>query len=372
MSDDGEEVEGDTEEFNNFDDFKNYIKALKLEDRQVEEALKEDTIYVGKLGGDLQLPPQIHLLPQQAVEDFIEIVEPEEEFTVGYVNPIYLYKEIWELMPIYKCTEMEGFTGVDFAHSEDTAHTDKEQRIADAKSQIQKAKETGKPEKVGSNVDYTSQNKLVNRSLVRGERNTILFYPTSILDVHYFVKLPGSSEFIKINADQLEQYVYDNLDKIERKFDLEKAKAKVHKTFFDANDIDIDRQTRSTSDLTTKYIYKYQKDKLPVRALYTSQVYYLSAEGMTRGSKITEAIKKKDLAEDAFNQNFKSVNALGEELDDVFTCCICGEESTGYGNNPAPVRHEGRCCDSCNRKFVIPARIAQLRAAEDMEDGGEA
>ena len=81
MSDDGEEVEGDTEEFANFDDFKNYIKALKLEDRQVEEMLKEDTIYVGKLGGDLQLPPQIHLLPQQAVEDFIEIVEPEEEFT---------------------------------------------------------------------------------------------------------------------------------------------------------------------------------------------------------------------------------------------------------------------------------------------------
>ena len=45
-------------------------------------------------------------------------------------------------MPIYKCTEMEGFTGVDFAHSEDTTHTDKEQRIADAKKQIQKAKET--------------------------------------------------------------------------------------------------------------------------------------------------------------------------------------------------------------------------------------
>lgn len=225
---------------------------------------------------------------------------------------------------------------------------------------------------VGSEVDYTSQNKLVNRSVVRGERNTILFYPTNVLNVHYFVKLPGSTEFIKINADQLEEFIYNNLNKIQRKFDLEKAKNKVHRTIFGETDIDIDRETRVGSKLTPKHIYKYERDKLQVRALYTSQVYYLSAPGMVRGDKITEALKKKDLAEEAFNQNFKSVNALGEEYDDVFTCCICGEESTGFGNNPEPVRHEGRCCDSCNRKFVIPARIAQLRAAEDTEDGGKA
>lgn len=372
MSDDGEEVEGNTEEFNNFDDFKNYVKALKLEDRQVEEMLKEDTIYVGKLGGELQLPPQIHLLPQQTVEEFVEVVDPEEEFTVGYINPIYLYKEIWEIMPIYKCTEMEGYTGVDFAQSKDNVWNDQEERVSNAKDQINLAKKTGVQVSVGSDVDYTSQNKLVNRSAVRGERNTILFYPTNVLNVHYFVKLPGNTEFMKINADQLEQFIYDNLDKIQRKFDLEKAKHKVHTTLFGETDIDIDRETRVGSSLAPKHIYKYDRDKLQVRALYTSQVYYLSAEGMTRGSKITEALKKKDLTEEAFNQNFKSVNALGEEFDDVFTCCICGEESTGYGNNPEPVRHEGRCCDSCNRKFVIPARIAQLRAAEDIEDGGEA
>ena len=371
MSDDGEEVEGNTEEFDNFEDFKKYVKALKLEDRQVEEMLKEDTIYVGKLGGELQLPPQIHLLPQQTVEEFVEVVDPEEEFTVGYVNPIYLYKEIWEIMPIYKCTEMEGYTGVDFAQSKDDVWNDKEERISNAKDQIDLAKKTGVQVPAGSDVIYSSQNKLVSRAGV-GVRNTILFYPTNILNVHYFVKLPGSTEFIKINADQLEQFIYDNLDKIQRKFDLEKAKHKIHTTLFGQSDIDIDRETRVGSSLAPKIIYKYNRAKLQVRALYTSQIYYLDAEGMTRGSKITEALKKKDLAEEAFNQNFKSVNALGEEFDDVFTCCICGEESTGYGNNPEPVRHEGRCCDSCNRKFVIPARIAQLRAAEDIEDGGEA
>lgn len=41
-------------------------------------------------------------------------------------------------------------------------------------------------------------------------------------------------------------------------------------------------------------------------------------------------------------------------------CCICGEELEGYGNNPYPVKKEGKCCDACNMKFVIPARISDL------------
>ena len=41
-------------------------------------------------------------------------------------------------------------------------------------------------------------------------------------------------------------------------------------------------------------------------------------------------------------------------------CCICGCEFIGWGNNPDPVKDKGRCCDSCNERFVIPARIAQL------------
>ena len=40
-----------------------------------------------------------------------------------------------------------------------------------------------------------------------------------------------------------------------------------------------------------------------------------------------------------------------------FNCCICGRPSLGYGNNPDPVRTEGRCCDSCNDQYVIPARM---------------
>ena len=43
------------------------------------------------------------------------------------------------------------------------------------------------------------------------------------------------------------------------------------------------------------------------------------------------------------------------------TCCICGKEFEGYGNNPYPVAEDGVCCDDCNMDKVIPARISQLQ-----------
>lgn len=42
-------------------------------------------------------------------------------------------------------------------------------------------------------------------------------------------------------------------------------------------------------------------------------------------------------------------------------CCICGEEINGYGNNPYPVKEDGRCCDKCNATKVIPARLGVLQ-----------
>ena len=37
-------------------------------------------------------------------------------------------------------------------------------------------------------------------------------------------------------------------------------------------------------------------------------------------------------------------------------CCICGKEFIGIGNNAEPIK-KGFCCDSCNSRFVIHARI---------------
>lgn len=68
----------------------------------------------------------------------------------------------------------------------------------------------------------------------------------------------------------------------------------------------------------------------------------------------------------------ESLNSLKEDVEVAFdndenekqVCCICGEEYTGYGNNAEPYK-EGRCCDKCNRKFVIPSRLNKLRSAKN-------
>lgn len=41
-------------------------------------------------------------------------------------------------------------------------------------------------------------------------------------------------------------------------------------------------------------------------------------------------------------------------------CVICGKDIDGYGNNAAPVKDEGSCCDKCNQDVVIPARMKAL------------
>ena len=76
--------------------------------------------------------------------------------------------------------------------------------------------------------------------------------------------------------------------------------------------------------------------------------------------RLTESI----YLENEFNLDFDDVNVFGEVLVEgtaaSFVCCICGEEVSGPGNNPSPIKESGKCCDACNRKFVLPARILDL------------
>lgn len=54
-------------------------------------------------------------------------------------------------------------------------------------------------------------------------------------------------------------------------------------------------------------------------------------------------------------------------------CCICGKKFDGWGNNPAPAKEKGRCCDECNTGVVLPLRIAALfkrKATEAISNGG--
>ena len=67
----------------------------------------------------------------------------------------------------------------------------------------------------------------------------------------------------------------------------------------------------------------------------------------------------------AFNLTFEDYNVYGEKLTEAKEnfCCICGEPIEGYGNNPEPFMNadNGQCCDGCNLKFVIPARLELMK-----------
>lgn len=62
--------------------------------------------------------------------------------------------------------------------------------------------------------------------------------------------------------------------------------------------------------------------------------------------------------DNAFNLAFDDVNVYGERLTEAKEnfCCICGEEIEGQGHSPEPYMSadNGRCCDGCQLKFVIP------------------
>ena len=45
-------------------------------------------------------------------------------------------------------------------------------------------------------------------------------------------------------------------------------------------------------------------------------------------------------------------------------CCICGKETYGYGNSALPIKN-GICCNDCNNKFVIPARLRLSKLNND-------
>ena len=61
---------------------------------------------------------------------------------------------------------------------------------------------------------------------------------------------------------------------------------------------------------------------------------------------------------------FKLVEAAESKI-----CCICKKPFDGYGNNAEPVC-SGSCCDECNMKEVIHARLKMLdnSSAEELDE----
>lgn len=45
-------------------------------------------------------------------------------------------------------------------------------------------------------------------------------------------------------------------------------------------------------------------------------------------------------------------------------CVLCGKTIEGYGNNAMPLK-KGLCCDECNCKKVLPARVKAFKQMEE-------
>lgn len=52
-----------------------------------------------------------------------------------------------------------------------------------------------------------------------------------------------------------------------------------------------------------------------------------------------------------------------------FTCCICGKEVKEYGNDPWPIKEEGRCCSYCNWTVDLKERTRLSKLNRENDNG---
>lgn len=111
-------------------------------------------------------------------------------------------------------------------------------------------------------------------------------------------------------------------------------------------------------------------------------VVLLPAVESARMNLVTESLDtkkvdyKKLLKEDINNAKEEEKSVMEETLDHIGIkldedkeqeCVICHKPFEGYGNNAEPVA-EGRCCDECNAKVVIPARIEEMNKSKKLDE----
>lgn len=285
------------------------------------EGLNEATAYSNAVHvqGDFEIPDEVKILDQKQIEDALIGLEIEEEFKVGYVRPLYLYKELVDLFKIVKTTELVGYTGIDYIEARADLDNNRDARLAVAKkvAQLDNDKGTHLDYQPGANregdfsADYYSVGKLVQRDDKVNKTTdfrTILFYPTigSKPRVCYWFKLTIKGQewpnFKQIGRDQLVQLVLSTAEKLDKKsnrWNMEKLKRKV------LDEIAKDEQTISAvefdqeDNLETRS--KLDKGgviaKPRVRALYSNQIYYLSTKNVTYGAPVVKYIKE-DLDQD--------------------------------------------------------------------------
>lgn len=225
------------------------LSSLNQVIHDCRESLVEDIAYSHKLGTKFEVPPQIKLLDQTQVEDFIKQLAPEELFRVGYATPLYFYSELDDKFDLVKATEMEGYTGLDYRDASVDA-ADHDERVANAQRQIDTYTNGAEGHKLNRegekfSTSYRATNKLAlnpaksneyveyeldaeGKPVVnaKGEKvikskidmNKILFYPKvgSAPITHYYVDFHNGQGFKPIKREVLVDTLYKFITEVEK------------------------------------------------------------------------------------------------------------------------------------------------------------
>lgn len=129
------------------------------------ESLTEQQIYVSKVKGMVEIPDHIKLLKRSDVENFVIALRPEEEFIVGYVTPIFFYPQLVNAFTLIKCTEMSGYTGVDYIEVRDDGkdHSHIIQQANDQEARGGEGTHGDRKPYLGRQADYSAQYAVTNR-----------------------------------------------------------------------------------------------------------------------------------------------------------------------------------------------------------------
>lgn len=282
-------------------------------------ALMEDTFFATRYERSVEVPLGLRIQDKQSIEEALDELSPMEEFEVGYLTPVYFYKDLIQKFVLLKATTMTGFTKVDFIDAQADSVIDNDARIQLSKDKIAKGSDKGTHADrlpyaraiTDFSADYKSTNTTVkqnhiNKDTGENEFETLLFYPKigSRPKVSYFLDTLKGFGYKKINRDILEQTVLklirellddvaagkikkprwtesDFIDKLRAGLAQDEATIEA-KAFTDTEN----PETRST--LVGVQNYRDIEKKFPVRALYTNQIFYLKTPYRTLGAKLLE------------------------------------------------------------------------------------
>lgn len=256
----------------------------------------------------IELPDGVHVLDKSQVIDALTKLNPAEEFVIGYITPIYFYKELWDLFNVVKCTEFIGYTGMDYRQVRDETRAeydaDREDRLqisknqidnpADVDNQFVKRIDSQKPKAYGA-INKT----VVQKNIDNVNYDSILYYPApgQKPKVCYYIDIHDGKGYAKVSRALFEKTVIAYVERAlannqlvgSNRWNIDRLAAKIRNT------LAVDNATTGKDALGAQQLYEptaadNQAYKPQVRALYTNQVYYLKTPYDTLGEPLNPSL----------------------------------------------------------------------------------